>query len=140
MRRPIVGILLCALALASAGCTSNTTPTTPTTPTVKTETFTGTLNQNGAVTNTFLTASSGQVIATLTAVGPDATLPIGFSLGTYSTTLNVCQVVLANDLAVQGAILTGAASTQGAYCVRVYDTGKVTPDNPFTFTITVAHP
>ena len=140
MRRPIAGILLSVLALMAAACGSNTTPTTPTTPTITTDTFTGTLTAASGVTNTFTTATSGTIAATLTAVGPDSTKVIGFALGSYITTLNVCQVVLANDIALQGAILTGQASTTGTYCVRVYDTGQVTADTPFTFTITVAHP
>jgi hypothetical protein len=140
MRRPIAGILLSVLALTAAACGSSSTPTTPTTPTITTDTFEGTLSAASGVTNTFKTATSGTIAATLTAVGPDSTKVVGFSLGTYNTTLNVCQIVLANDLALQGAILTGQASTSGTYCVRVYDTGQVTADTPFTFTISVSHP
>ena len=139
MRRPIAGILLTVLALTAAACNSSTTPTIPT-PTIKTDTFTGALTAASGVTNTFTTATAGSIAATLTAVGPDSTKVIGFAMGSYNTTLNVCQIVLANDIALQGAILTGTASTSGTYCVRVYDTGQVTADTPFTFTITVSHP
>jgi len=139
MRRPIAGILLCLLALAPAAC-GTSTPTAPTTPATTTDTFTGTVNQAGAVTNTFTTVASGTVTATLTAVGPDNTKAMGFAMGTYNTLLNVCQIVLANDLALQGAILQASATSQGTYCVRAYDTGTIAADTPFTFTITVVHP
>ncbi len=139
MRRPIGRIVLCVLGLALAGCTSNTTPTTPS-GTTTTDTFNGTLTAASGITNTFTTANAGTVTATLAAIGPDSTKYVGFAMGTYNTTLNVCQIVLANDLALQGAILHGTASTAGTYCVRIYDTGQVTADTPFTFTITVDHP
>ena len=140
MRRPIARILLCLLALAPAACSNNSTATIPT-PVITTDTFTGTLNQNSAVTNTFTTKTAGPVSATLTTVAPDATLRMGFSLGTYNTTLGVCQIVLDNPLALQGAILSGTASTAGTYCIRVYDIGQITADNgPFSFTLTVVHP
>lgn len=139
MRRPIGGILLSVLALALAGCSSSSTATSPT-PTITTSTFDGTLTQASGVTNTFTTATPGTVKATLSVVGPDATKYVGFALGTYNTTFNVCQIVLANDAALQGAILNGTASSNGTYCVRIYDTGQVTADTPFTFTVTVDHP
>lgn len=140
MRRPIAGILLCLLALAPAACGSSTTAPSSTTPVITTDTFTGTLTAASGVTNTFTTQTSGAIVATLTAVGPDSTKVMGFAMGTYNTLLNACQIVLANDLALQGAVLQGAASSAGTYCVRAYDTGTVTADTPFTFTITVAHP
>jgi hypothetical protein len=125
--------------LALAGCNNTTPPTTPTGAST-TVTFTGSVNQSGAVTNSFATVTSGTVTATLTTVGPDVTKPIGFALGTFNTTASTCQIVLANDLALQGATLSAAASSAGTYCVRLYDTGFVVADTPSTFTVTVVHP
>jgi len=134
------GVLLCLLAVVAGGCDSTTTtPTTPSTPSV--ETFTGTLNPSAAVVHTFTATGSGTVSAQLTTVGPDATQLMGFSMGTFNTTTNVCQIVLDNSLAIQGSTLGGTASTAGTYCVRVYDNGTVTTvGTPFTYTVTVAHP
>lgn len=145
-RRIATGALVCALALV--GACSKSTPTTPTGNTT-TETFNGTLTPNGANTHVFVVSAAGNITATLTAVGPDATQPIGFSMGTYSALTNVCTIVLSNDAAVQGFSLSGQAATQGSYCMRIFDNGsvaalqsagKVSSSNPFTYTITVAHP
>ena len=138
--RPIVrGMLLCAFIALGAACDNNTTPTTPTPPVLTTDTFTGTLVANGGITHQFSASRTGTVTATLTAVGPDSSKTVGFSMGTVIGT--VCQAVLANDAAVQNAALSATASTQGTYCVRIYDVGSITAaTGPFTYTITVQHP
>jgi hypothetical protein len=139
MRRLRVrGILLCALTALAAACGSST-PTTPTPPTLVTDTFTGTLTQNGGITHQFTITASGTVTATLTSVGPDSTKTIGFSLGTLIGT--VCQASLANDAALQTNALQGNGTPGGTFCVRVYDVGSITADTgPFTYTVTVTHP
>ena len=50
--------------------------------------------------------------------------PVGLSLGTW--TGSACQVVIANDNALQGAIVTGTVTSAASLCVRIYDIGKVT--------------
>lgn len=146
-RRIATGILACALA-ALAGACSNSTPTTPSGNST-TDTFTGTLTPNSANTHVFVVAGAGNITATLTSIGPDATQTIGFSMGTYSALTNVCTIVLSNDAALQGFQLSGQAATQGSYCMRIFDNGSVaamqtagtiSSSNPFTYTITVAHP
>jgi hypothetical protein len=130
MRRLIPGILLLALVTGVAGCNDNnnniTTPTTPTTTTnqsTTTETFNGT---------------AGTVTATLTAVGPDATLAIGLAIGSW--TGSACVVTIANDAAIQGAAVPGTVTAAAALCARVYATGKVSAAQPVSFTVTVTHP
>jgi hypothetical protein len=139
MRRlKVRGLVLCA-AIALAGACGSSTPTKPTPPTLVTDTFSGTLTQNGGTTHQFSIAATGTITATLTSVGPDSTKAIGFSLGTLIGT--VCQAVLANDAAVQTNALTGSAQIGGTFCVRVYDTGSITAaTGPFTYTVTVTHP
>jgi hypothetical protein len=140
MRRLRVrGVLLCAVAALAAACGSST-PTTPTPPTLTTDTFTGTLTQNGGVTHTFNVTVAGTITATLTTIGPDSTKTVGFSLGILLGT--VCQAVLVNDAALQTNALSAAGQPGGTgFCVRVYDTGSITANTgPFTYTITVTHP
>lgn len=110
-------------------------PTTPT-PTTITETFGGTINQNAAATHTFSSSSSGSVSAMLSAVGPDASVVLGLSLGTWNGT--GCTVVIANDTATQNAVIYGNITQAGQLCVRVYDIGRFT--EPVTYEITVVHP
>jgi hypothetical protein len=142
LRRIAAGVLLCALVALSAACASTTIPTT-------TETFTGTLVPGSGNTHSFVTTIGGNVIATLTAVGPDNTKSMGFSLGTFNVLTNVCTIVLSNDAATQGFAFNATAATTGTFCVRVYDNGNVksasdagtiSDDNPWTYTVTVTHP
>ena len=132
----IVAVILPVLAMI--GCDNpGTVPVAPTTPGVSTtESFSGSISVNGAVTYQFTSSSRGTVTATLTTVGPDATLVIGVSLGTWNGTS--CQVLLANDAAAQGATVLGTVSGVGNLCLRVYDVGKLT--GPATYTVDVTHP
>ena len=134
-RTPLV--VLIALAVGACGGATTTTGGSPTTPTVPTttETFTGDLNPNGARTYSFTTAA-GTITAALTTVSPDSTIAIGLSLGTWNG--SACKSELANDNAVQGAVLTALASPAGSLCARVYDVGKLV--DPITFTVTIVHP
>ncbi len=130
-------VVVIAAALGFWAC-NNTTPTTPSTtpaPTT-TDTFNGTLNPNGARTFSFATQAAGTLTATLTSISPDSTVSLGIALGTWNGA--ACQVVLANDAAVQGTILTGSAGGAGSLCVRVYDVGKLTANEDFV--VTVVHP
>jgi hypothetical protein len=144
-RRIGCGILLCAMAALAGACSDKLTTTTPT-PVTSTQTFTGTLTPASAVVSGFTTLTGGPISATLTVVGPDPAQSVGFSLGTFNPTLNICTVVLDNPAAVQSAVFNATASTTGFYCVRVYDNGNVatavsagTADS-FTYTVVVSHP
>lgn len=140
MHRPptrlLLGLPLLLVALV-AGCGGDnpTTPTTPT-PTTVTETFTGSINPNGAFTHTFTASASGTVTVTLTTVTPDTTVNVGVGLGTWNGV--TCQVVLANDSALQGSVITGQLTGAGPLCVRVYDIGKLT--DSLGYQVTVVHP
>ena len=120
-----------------AACTDETPglPPTPPPPPTVTDTFTGTLNVNGAFTFPFQVVAVGTMTATLTSVS-DAAIAVSLSLGTWNGV--TCQVILANDQAQQGAIVTGVAGGIGNFCARISDVGKVV--DPIDFTITVVHP
>jgi hypothetical protein len=141
LRRIACGVLLCAMTALAGGCADELIAPNAPTPIEFTETFSGTLNPASGITHPFGTITGGKVTATLTTVGPDAAKNVGFSLGTFNPTLNICTVVLDNPAAVQAAVFTATASTGGNYCVRLYDNGNVTTDAvPYTYTITVVHP
>jgi hypothetical protein len=138
MSRFFTAASVLALVLATtAGCGDDTTPTTPTEPTTPTatETFSGAVNRNGAVTHTFTVSRSGLLTATLTTLAPDSTLVVGISLGTWNGT--TCQIVLANDRATQGSVVTGNGGSAGNFCVRIYDVGNVA--ETVEYTVTVVH-
>jgi hypothetical protein len=131
--------LLALAALGVAGCDEETpTPTTPTTPApTVTESFSGTLNRNGAAVFAFTVSATGQVTATLTTLTAADGTRVGLSLGNWNGT--TCQVVLANDAAAQGTLVTGTMSSAGSLCVRLYDAGG-TIEGTATFKVDVVHP
>jgi hypothetical protein len=138
VRGRMLSVLALTLVLGACGDDDPTTPTTPTTPPTVTDTFSGTINQNGAATHEFSTQASGTVTATLSTLAPDSTAVIGLSLGTWNG--SSCQLVITNDRATQGSVVTGGVSSFGSLCVRIYDVGSVTSAQPFAYEVTVVHP
>ena len=127
------------LACLAAACDDDITTPTPITPTLpKTETFTGVVTQNGAATHNFDVGGGGNVTARLTAIGSDNTLVVSFALGTWTGT--GCNVVLANDAATGGAVLSGTMTGLGTLCARVSDVGNVGTGQQAAYTIEVVHP
>jgi hypothetical protein len=130
--------LVLSLAVVAVGCSGeiDNLPTTPD-PIIVTETFTGTLTVNGAVTHNVFTLATGTVSATLTSLGDNPPEKVGFSMGTLSGT--TCAVVLHNDAAIVSSNIIGTVtSLQGSICVRVHDVGALT--EPVSYTFTVTHP
>ena len=139
-RWAVRALLFGVVALGAAACDDEVpiTPNGPSNPV--TETFSGSVNQNGAQTHIFATASSGEVRATLKELTPDAALVIGFSMGNWNPTTSVCQITLANDAATGGSVLSGSMSgAVGNVCVRVYDVGNIAA-TPAAYTVEVVHP
>src|SRR5262245_3292457 len=140
MKRLTCGALIVLLTFAAAGCSDDiqTEPTTP--PTIITEPpFVGTITTNGAITNPFTATTFGAVVVTLVALdpNPDATVRVGLSLGTWNG--QACQMILSNDNAGVGAVITGQISSAAALCARIYDArGSLT--EPTAFEIRITHP
>ena len=124
---------LLALTVTACGGADLTPPTSPT-PAPQTEIFSGQINQHGAATYPFTALAGGTVTVTLKSVSPEVV--IGLSLGTWNGL--ACQIVIANDAAVQTTVVAGTVATVGNLCVRVYDVGKVT--EPTAYEIQVVHP
>ncbi len=130
---------LAVLLLVVSGCGGDATPVgTPTepVPVTKVETFTGTLTPNGALSHPFTVTGIGSMEAVLSLLTPDSASPVGLALGTWSG--SVCQVVLANDAAIQGTVVVGNLTAVGNFCVRIYDS-MGTVIGPQTYQIDVAH-
>jgi hypothetical protein len=131
--------VLCPLffVLSATAC-GDDTPTAPTTPdpVIVTDTFTGTINRNGAATHRFTTASGGELTATLTALTPDDTLVVGLAVGLWNG--SVCNVMLVRDEAVKSTVIYGTVNATGELCVRIYDVGRIAASTDYE--ITVSHP
>jgi hypothetical protein len=135
MKAFILFALVIAVAGGTAACSGeiNNIPTTPD-PVFVTETFSGTININGAATHNVFTTATGPVTATLTSLGDNAPAKVGFSMGTLSGA--TCSVVLHNDTAVVTSALSGTVSSlAGSLCVRIYDVGALTESVSYTFTV-----
>jgi len=138
MYRFVSRALLLGALLSTAACGDDAATTAPTPPpaVTVTETFSGSINRNGAATHTFLAQGSGTVTVTLATLSPEGTDAIGLSLGTWNGT--ACQLIIANTAAAQGAIVIGVASSAGNLCIFVQDVGKVA--DAASYEITVVHP
>ena len=138
MYRFVSSALLLSALLSTAACGDDAAPTAPTpaSPVTVSETFSGSINRNGAATHTFLAQAAGTVTVTLAALSPEGTEAIGVSLGTWTGT--ACQIVIANTAAAQGAVLLGVAASAGNLCIFVQDIGKVAA--AASYEITVVHP
>jgi len=139
MARTFLSVILAA-GLAASACNNNnpflTQPTDTSTPAVSTtDTFDGSVTVNGGTTNPFIVNRAGTVAAVVSALEPpDAT--VGFLIGTWNSTTNSCQLVIVNDAAVAGDRLIGTASVPGNFCVRVFDTGKMSGSVNFQVQVT----
>jgi hypothetical protein len=132
----LIAIVLLAFVAAACDDEDPTAPISPTLP--KTESFSGVVTQSGATTHNFDVGAAGSVVATLKTIGADNTLVVSFSLGTWTGT--ACSIVLANDAATGGAILTGTMTGIGTLCARVGDIGNVPSGPGVAYTIEVVHP
>src|ERR1700681_4737916 len=130
----LLTLLLMAGAAASCGGTIASALTTPTT--TSTDTFSGTVTRNGAFTYPFAVTAAGTVQASYTSIGTDNTIPLGLALGTWDGV--ACQVLIVNDNAAAGVVVTGTASAAGSLCLRVFDVGYIV--DPLSYEVKVAHP
>src|SRR6476469_8123743 len=79
-------VVLLVLALAAAGCNSDSTnltaPTNP--PTISDPPITGTVAVGGSAFGTFVVSQTGDVQVTLTQAGPPPTITVGLGIGVPS--------------------------------------------------------
>ena len=141
MRRSSVLFLsraaLLTLALVGSACDNGPGTSTTPTPTIVTETFTGTVQLNGAVSHGFNVSTGGPTIAEITAVDPAGAF-IGFELGTWSGV--VCTAVLSNDAGTLASVLRANTQSAASLCVRMHDPNGTLTANAVTYTVKVTHP
>jgi hypothetical protein len=131
----VLGSLFVVLGSTACGDETPTTPT-PVEPVTVTDTFSGTINRNGAATHRFTTASAGTLSATLTELSPDPDLVVGFSVGLWNG--SACNLIIARDEAVKATVIYGNVNATGELCVRIHDVGRIADTTDYT--ITVVHP
>jgi hypothetical protein len=127
------------LVMTLTGCSSDSSLGVVTPPPIAgiTDTFSDTLTVNAAKTYPFVVTGPGTLTAQVLTLSPDPTQIIGIALGTWNGT--TCQLVLANDAAIEQSTVVGQASVLGNFCVRVYDsTGHLA--QPASYVLEVTHP
>jgi hypothetical protein len=132
-RSMLAATVVMTLLAAACGSDTPTTPT-PTTPQQVTDTFSGTLNRNGAMNHPFSVSAAGTVTATLTGLSDESTT-IGLSLGIWNGTS--CAVQIDNSAATLNTSVLGSATAIGNLCARVYDVGKI--NDTLDYQVTVTH-
>jgi hypothetical protein len=133
------GFAALLLVAGSTAC-DDPGPTEPTDPTPEaptfTETFSGVLSRNGALTFPFEALAKGTATATLASIQPDNTIALGMAMGTWNGT--TCQSIITNDNAIEFTQISGSIGSAGLLCLRVYDIGRVATSTKFA--LTVVHP
>src|SRR5436190_10780070 len=132
-------------ALSTAACSDNTlsqlASASPTTPQTFTDTYTGTLSQNGAFTHIFTGQTLGSVTVSILGLAPNSSQIVGLSLGVWNGT--GCSTSpqtggSATDTATTGSSITLNATAAGNLCARLYDVGFIT--QPVIYTMQIVHP
>ena len=138
-------VLLALVSLGTSACSDNTlsqlAAASTTTPQTFTDTFTGTLSQNGAFQHIFTIQTLGAVTITLVNLSPNTTQIVGLSLGVWTGAQ--CSTSpqtggASNDQATAGSTITLNATAAGNLCARLYDVGFVT--QPVFYTLQITHP
>ena len=126
-----------AIALAASACGSET-PTTPSesaaTPT--TQTFSSSVQRNGATSRSFTTDEQGAITVTLTSLGVDG-LSMGLGLGLSDSATGQCLLTYSVVTSTYAGRAISVKADAGQYCVVVYDVGEVS--NVTSFEVTVTH-
>jgi hypothetical protein len=139
MYRQRLRVLPVLVALTFVACDAQDPfeiPTSPDPAPIITETFSGTVIQNGARAHSFATQASGSVTATLKFLVPDPAVQMGFALGTWNG--SSCSLVIAKTDAVESTVIIGAVSALGNLCVYIHDVGNLRA--PTEYEIEVLHP
>jgi len=137
--------LVGVVALSTSACSDNTlsqlASASQTTPQTFTDTYTGTLSQNGAFTHIFTIQTLGSVTVSIVGLAPNSSQIVGLSLGVW--TGSACSTSpqtggSSSDTASTGSSITLNATAAGNLCARLYDVGFIT--QPVIYTMQIVHP
>jgi hypothetical protein len=136
--------LLAALTLASSACSnsSDSSLTLPSsTATSSTETFTGSIAQNGTAVHSFVVKTGGYtLLAGYTSLDPSTVTALGLGIGAWDAATSTCGLNLTqNDAGRSGSTAVTGTAGAGNYCIRVYDGGNLAAGVTVTYTLQVQH-
>ena len=133
----LVAALLVATGCAVADESTSTSPSA----TLATNTFSGSISQNGTAVHTFSVSSSGYtLLAGYTSISPPSITSLGLGIASWDSSTSTCGLNLTQiDAAKSGATALSGTADSGSYCVRVYDGGNITSGTTVTYTVQVQH-
>jgi hypothetical protein len=126
-------ILLTATTFIACGSDDPVNIPSQPTPVTVTETFSGSLNVNGARIHSFAVERPGTVTAQLKTLS-DQAATLGVSLGTWNG--SACAISIGKTDAVLNTTVVGTAQTAGQFCVWLNDVGKLTAGIDYSVDVT----
>ena len=150
MKRAARVVRPCGLAIVSVlwltGCGSSsgsnvTTPTATTTATLATDTFTGSIDQNGTAVFPFTVTSAGYgLLAGYTSISPATVAALGLGIGSWDGPSSTCSLNISqNDTGRSGSTALTGTPGSGSFCLRIYDAGNIPAGVTASFTVQVQH-
>lgn len=132
--------IVIVLAVISGACSDTiTVGTAPSIPAASTtDTFTGSVAQQGSMVHSFSITATAPMTITLTDVQPLTTMGLGVGLGTWDG-INCAASFAKNENARLGTAALTGTTTAGNYCVRVYDSGNIPAGWTVTYKIQITH-
>ncbi len=134
-------LIVFALAAGACGDSSSDSSSLPTSPsaTQVTDSFSGTVSQNGSSIHTFSVTTAGYpLLAGYTSLVPNSIAALGLGIGAWDGSncgLNQSQ----NDASRSGSTAISGTAAAGNYCIRVYDGGNVPEGVTVSYTVQVQH-
>jgi|WetSurMetagenome_2_1015567.scaffolds.fasta_scaffold105187_2 hypothetical protein len=146
-RRPLL-VLLAVATFALGACNGSSTPvttassvTTTTTVNLATETFTGSIGQNGSAVHAFTVKGSGYtLLAGYTSLTPASQTSLGLGIGAWDSTTSTCGLNQQQlDAAKAGSTALSVTAPSGNFCMRAYDGGNIPAGTTVSYTLQIQH-
>jgi len=137
-----LGVLAAAASFACTNNNSNNSAITGPTPTVVTETFSGSLGQNGTYIHNFTVNTSGYtLVAGFTSISPSTVTALGLGIATWHPDTQTCDLNQSqSDHAPVGSTAVTGTAGSGSFCVRVYDGANISdPSVTVSYTVQIQH-
>jgi hypothetical protein len=140
--RLVLSIVSIIWLVACGTNSSGSTLTTPTaTATLATDTFTGSIDQNGTAVYPFTVTSAGySLLAGYTSITPASVAALGLGIGSWDASTSTCSLnVSQNDTGRSGSTAVSGTPNNGNYCLRIYDAGNIPAGVTASYTVQVQH-
>lgn len=135
-----LAIVLSVLWVPACGSESSSVTSPTTVATLATETFSGSIEQNGSSVHAFtVTNSSYSLLAGFTSLSSSVSA-LGLGIASWDSSTSTCGLnVSQNDTARSGSTSLSGTSNSGSYCLRVYDGGNIPTGGTALYTVQVQH-